>query len=136
MCETWKIGRQGFVLANRIRKLLKVYIICEIVVFPSFTTDHCGGCSSLKEKYFHQFAAQNISTSVLMSFISVAVGVQTNRNIFLNLWKNQSQTSILLRNKLTSKIITSPMSSCIFCKIVSKTAEANILHEVKNYTKR
>ena len=72
-----------------------------------------------------------------MSFISVAVGVKANRNIFLSLWKNQYQTSILLKNKLTSKFTTSTtstMSSCIFCQIVNKTAEANILHEVKNFT--
>ena len=69
-----------------------------------------------------------------MSFISVTVGVKTNRNIFLTLFKNQSPRTSLLKNKLTSKILTSrSMSSeskCIFCKIVNKTAEANILHEV------
>ena len=70
-----------------------------------------------------------------MSFISVAVGVQTNRNIFLNLWKNQTLTTSLLKNNLTWKIATSNRSmsserNCIFCQIVNRTAEANILHEV------
>lgn len=74
-----------------------------------------------------------------MSFISVTVAVKTNRNVFLNLFKTQSPTTSLLKNKLTLKIAkTRSMSSdskCIFCQIVNKTAEANILHEVKNYTK-
>ena len=70
-----------------------------------------------------------------MSFISVTVGVNTNRNILLNVFKNQSPTASLLKNNRTSKIArTRSMSSdskCIFCQIVNKTAEANILHEVK-----
>ena len=92
--------------------------------------------SNIERKILSKAAAHKIS-AVLMSFISVAVGVKANRNIFLSLWKNQYQTSILLKNKLTSKFTTSTtstMSSCIFCQIVNKTAEANILHEVKNFT--
>merc|ERR1711953_431819 len=84
-----------------------------------------------ERKILSKPAAHKIS-AVLMSFTSVAVGVKANRNIFLNLWKNQYQTPILLKNKLTSKFTTSTtstMSSCIFCQIVNKTAEANILHE-------
>lgn len=67
-----------------------------------------------------------------MSFISVTVGVRTNRNIFLNLWKNQSQTISLLKNNhiTTSNRRMSSERNCIFCQIVNKTAEANILHEV------
>ena len=73
-----------------------------------------------------------------MSFLSVAVGVRTNGNILLNLLKIQSPTDRLLKNRFTLKISTSTRSmgsdsKCIFCQIVNKTADANILHEV-NYT--
>merc|ERR1711953_1257471 len=93
-----------------------------------------GGRSSLRRKNIFLKLLPKKHSAVLMSFISgTLVAVKTNRNIFLNLFKNQSPTTSLLKNELTLKIATtrsmSSDSKCIFCQIVNKTAEANILHE-------
>ena len=101
--------------------------------FPSKLTN-AAVALRLERITFSPVAAHEI-TPVLMSFISVAVGVRPSRNNLLNLLKNQSPTAIILKNKLTWKMATarsmSSDSKCIFCQIVNKTAEANILHEVR-----